>query len=280
MAPMGHAQGFDYSHWQNDVDPKDAGKKYDFVGIKAGQGIGYVDPAFASRRSSLRGELTDPSHPLAALLLYWWLDDSGSGTAQADKAHSTIGALKQGERIVLDLEDSTVAKGGEFVRRIHALYGSWPIVYTATWFMGSAKQADLAKCELWLADYSVPYTVPANWKKWTFLQYSATGSGLGIHPLDLDEFNGDYEALLAYSGFGEEAKNVGTANDFFSEVAKLGISSGEYAAIQSFQWGFQRGYRGLTRAGAEAKDKIAGDNTCTKGFDAGAKAKVRDDAQP
>lgn len=112
---------------------------------------------------------------------------------------------------ILELADSEAAYLGDDVRQcaeaIMAEIGRRPILYTNKFFYDAyLTNANLGEvADLFIAQWTTAQnpTIPSDWSSWTFWQYSNSGIGSewGAQSarVDLDYFNGNIQALLAYA---------------------------------------------------------------------------------
>jgi lysozyme len=117
--------------------------------------------------------------------------------------------------LVMDYECRTGAPAPAVARRealtflveVEQLLGRKPILYTSPgyWFDFGSHDPYWKQFDLWIAHYEVTRpAVPAPWTEWRFWQYTCRGPGLLMGAesryIDMDWFNGDYQALMAYAG--------------------------------------------------------------------------------
>jgi lysozyme len=152
---------------------------------KATEGRDWKDPDFRAGVTRARD---------AGMLVgaYHFASASATGDVQADFFVSTTGTPRD-LLLVLDIERNPNAAAGSmdlanaaaFVARVHALTGRWPIFYSYPSRIGElmhgaapADVATVAKCPLWLAQYSdPPKHAPAPWADWWLWQYSDFANG-------------------------------------------------------------------------------------------------------
>lgn len=198
-------KGVDVSKWQGTIDwtkVKNAGIGFAF--IRVSDGAGYHDGKFTANWAGakavgiIRGA-------------YQFFRPSQSVTAQADIMISAIGTYTPGDLPpVIDVEDdaglsqATVAsRVRQWVDRVQAALGVAPIVYTGKYFWRDevGSPASFAPNPLWIAQYtSLCPDLPAPWSRWTFWQYTDSGSVPGIPgPVDSNRFNGSLADLQAFA---------------------------------------------------------------------------------
>lgn len=162
---------------------------------------------------------------------YHWGRPTQSARQQAEFFWSAVqdaGGWQPGDFLTLDLEEGSPAVDEAVwaMQFMDALDDRIPadacVIYTGRWFIDEQYLADnveLSKYHLWNAAYQsyMPNT-PAPWSETKFWQFSSTGRvpGIDSNTVDLDEFNGTYEALRAFGtaggpeepGGGEEPPEV------------------------------------------------------------------------
>jgi len=199
-------KGIDVSKWQGTIDwtkVKSAG--YAFAFIRVSDGLNTPDAKFAANWSAtksvgiIRGA-------------YQFFRPSQSATAQADLMIEKLGGQYTPGDLppVIDVEDdgglspTTVAtRVRTWVDRVEAALGVKPIVYTGKYFWRDevGSPASFAPNALWIAQYtSLCPDIPGPWAKWTFWQYTDSGSVPGIAgPVDTNRFNGSLAQLQAFA---------------------------------------------------------------------------------
>jgi uncharacterized protein (TIGR03382 family) len=180
----------------------------EFAFIRATDGTTYLDSKFpgywagAKAAGVLRGA-------------YQFFRPAEDPIAQADlllqKIGSDVGELPP----VIDVEVSGSLPPAQVAAAVHAwvthvaaAIGRAPIVYAGLYSWPTLTGgADETTSPLWMAQYtSAPCPdIPTPWTKWTFWQYSSTGSAPGVAQqgsagtLDLDIFDGTRDELLAFA---------------------------------------------------------------------------------
>lgn len=198
-------EGIDVSKWQAtiDWDPlADAGIRYAF--IRTNHGLGIIDEKFdynwaeARRVGILRGA-------------YQYFAPEEDPIEQAELLLDMMGTLELDDLPpVLDVEESGGRSPTEIQAAIHiwmdhveAAIGRKPIIYTAKYFWqdGVGAPDDFLDHPLWVANYQVDCPLIAEpWERWSFWQYSSTGSLPGVTTaIDRNHWNGTYEELVDFA---------------------------------------------------------------------------------
>ena len=167
--------------------------------LKATQGIGFADPAFAPRLANARA---------AGLLVgaYHFMD-AQSPVEQMAHFLSVVGAT-DGTLLVVDFEayeisQPTVMQAAAAVMTVKSVTGRFPVLYTGR-YMLNAPNAMLSQCPLWLAEYGSRPVCPPGWSQWKLWQHTdgRVGSGpmtvAGIGPCDRSRFAGTVDELKAW----------------------------------------------------------------------------------
>jgi lysozyme len=188
----------DISHHNGKVDFAKA-KASGIVGViqKATQGQSGVDRTYDSNRKAA----------LAAGLLWgaYHFATGSDGIKQADN-FLNVAAPDKDTLPVLDFEPNLtgpsmdLVEAHAFVSHVQQATGRWPGFYSGHYIkqlLGSRKDAVLANCWFWLAQYGPTPVVPPTWNTWTLWQYTDGNIGPephevpGIGHCDRDKFNGD-----------------------------------------------------------------------------------------
>lgn len=193
-------EGADLSKWQGVAEFTQwasAGKA--FVFLKATQGASAVDPDHQKNAEAARA---------AGLLVgaYHFYVPSDSADAQfanlRRQAPPKPGDLPPAVDIEILSPNSPTELAAQlrpFLQMIENEYGVKPIIYSGRSF-ATAHLADLSAYPLWLAEYTEKTTpqLPPYWDKWTFWQYTDSGSVVGVGgKVDLNRFNGSLQDLRA-----------------------------------------------------------------------------------
>jgi len=205
--------GVDISHHQNDagLDLAKLLPAVGFVIIKATQGTGYVDPAFARNMAAARaaGKLRGSYH---------FAGDTGRvpGDPVREADHfAAVAGPQPGEVLVLDWEPTKAPADPDgwcaaFIARVLERTGVAPMIYMSESVARSGSWARTRALDvgLWVARYG-PNTgsKPAitlnvgSWGRAAMWQFTSAGRRPGATGLvDCNEFYGDATAWLAYGG--------------------------------------------------------------------------------
>jgi len=171
---------------------------------KATQGTQYKDPTFVTNRANaIKAGIKVGAYHFGV---------AGDAIAQAEHLVATAGA---DSLLVLDFEgnpqghDMSLDEAEHFVDHINTLTGRYPGLYSGHTIkealtkagITSPSQTELAKCWLWIAQYSKAPLVPKIWPRWTLWQYTDGAFGPEPHNLDgigrcdRDQFNGTLDEL-------------------------------------------------------------------------------------
>lgn len=206
--------GIDISRWQGVINWDAVKASTNFAIIKASGGDGglYADGQFARNKREARrvGILHG---------FYHYAGGTQSPEAEADQFVNTVSDLEKGEMLVLDWEEQqsdVVGWSLRFCERVEQRTGVKPLIYTNGARVTGYNWKSLVNNNngLWVAAWGanngqVPASQPSigNWPFWAIWQYSSRGNLAGLSPLDLDLFNGDSGAFLAYgNGKGTSTK--------------------------------------------------------------------------
>lgn len=209
---MAYVPGIDVSYWEAGIDwNKVRGDGIRFMFAKATEGEGYVDPTFddnwrgAKSVGILRGA-------------YHFFHPGMNPVKQADKFVQIVKSTNDNGELppVLDLEvtdnqanQTIIDRAKTWLDRVQQSLGKQPIIYSSPGFLkynfsvpGGGPPLWTKDYILWIANYGVSQpSMPPGWLKWTFWQYSETGSVSGVNAaVDLDWFNGTAEQLYQLAG--------------------------------------------------------------------------------
>jgi lysozyme len=177
----------------------------EFAFIRVSDGIGFKDPKFTTYW---------PAAKAAGLVrgVYQFFRPSQDVAAQADLLISALGGVYTPGDMppVIDVEAdgglapaTVAARVRTWVDRVKTKLGVDPIVYTGKYFWRDEVGAPsgYANNPLWIAQYtSLCPDIPEPWTRWTFWQYTETGTVSGISGnVDINRFNGSLAELKAFA---------------------------------------------------------------------------------
>jgi lysozyme len=198
-------KGIDVSKWESSINwtsVKNGG--YAFAFIRVSDGTTSPDAKFAGYWAGAKA---------AGVIrgAYQFFRPSQNVTTQANMMINAIGTYRPGDLPpVIDVEatgslsPATVAsKVRQWVDKVYAAVGVRPIVYTGKYFWRDqvGGPSSFAPNPLWIAQYTTLCPdLPSPWTKWTFWQYTDTGSVPGISGhVDTNRFNGSLADLRAFA---------------------------------------------------------------------------------
>lgn len=189
--PTPGAQPFgpDVSHYQGKISwpaVKTAG--VGFAIAKATEGLRYVDTTFKTNWAGMA------SAGISVRGAYHFGHPKDDAVAQAHHFVATVGTLRKGDFVVLDIEVSDKVTASKvavwsslFVKTLGELLGlpkSRVWVYTGAWFWNpqAGGSSTVGSHPLWVSGY-VPSNppVPKGWTSWTMWQYTDKGKIPGIN---------------------------------------------------------------------------------------------------
>ena len=194
-------RGIDVSKWQGAVNWRAVARTgVRFAFIRVSDGVDYPDPHFAANwRAARRARIIRGA--------YQYFRPDQDPIAQADLLLKRMGPLREGDLPpVLDLETSgglsqraVLRKVKRWIDRVKRATGVTPIIYSNAkgWREITGDTRRWRRARLWVAHYHVrcPDT-PRAWRRWTFHQFTDSGSVGGIAgPVDLNDFNGTLRQL-------------------------------------------------------------------------------------
>ena len=191
--------GIDISHWQDGINLNVI--SYDFVIVKATQGIKFVDPCCnkfyqAAKRAGKK------------LGVYHFADGKSSGTAEADHFIQNVKGCIGEAILVFDWEADALKKGvsyaKEFLDRVFEVTGVRPLIYMSKSVCREYDWSSVvaANYGLWMAQYANKERTGYKAEPWTdkkgmgafkscvIFQYSPAGS--------LPGYNGNLDLDIAY----------------------------------------------------------------------------------
>ena len=211
-------KGIDVYHGDNGGNQIDwtkvKGAGISFAFAKATESTNFTDSMFATNWAGMKA---------AGLVrgAYHFFHADVDPTQQAKFFLSTVGALQQGDLLVLDLETTNnqsqatiLANAETFMAAVKSESGVLPILYTSPAFLASF--GTLGQYPLWVANYGVSCPdVPSAWKTYTFWQSTGSGSlSVLSGAVDLDTFNGSLSDLTTFAdGTWLLGNDAGTTSD-------------------------------------------------------------------
>lgn len=223
---MSNAIGIDISSHNGPINWQVArASGLDFAFIKATEGTGYrwngFVEAWAAAKSVgvLRGAYhfmrwdVDPTAQSAYFLGTVPAEDRGELPLTVDVEGPGDGAGRMvrwdadGERWVEYDTVEALRRLRVFVDNVTLVTGKKPILYTypSMWHDTLGNPTTFTDCPLWIANYRVRQpTIPGGWAKWTFWQWTDSGSLPGVSGIvDKDVYNGSADELRQWAGVGE-----------------------------------------------------------------------------
>ena len=185
----------DLSHWDA---PAAAAAAADFaaaraygvtkVGLKATQGVSFVDPSFAVSRAAAEAAGI-------GVLAYAFLDAALPAAAQAKFLLATVGNLGGSLELAIDCESNAGAADGSVTiplaaaaaQAIADAAGFLPFFYSTRFGPdgkgGGLPNAVLSGCPLWLAEWGNAPICPPGWTGWTMWQCTNGQTGRDVIPV-------------------------------------------------------------------------------------------------
>jgi len=198
--------GMDVSYYEDSIDWNAAhGAGIDFAFVRVSDGTTYRDPKFAAYWAGARA---------AGVLrgAYQFFRPAEDPIAQAELLLDLMGPLDPGDLPpVIDVEVSggltqpeVAASVQSWVTHVAQRTGRVPIVYAGLYsWPDLTNSADVTTSPLWVAQYTSAAcpNIPGPWPRWTFWQYSSTGSMPGIPGamLDVNVFDGTLDDLRHFA---------------------------------------------------------------------------------
>jgi GH25 family lysozyme M1 (1,4-beta-N-acetylmuramidase) len=203
-APGAVTEGIDVSVYQGTFDWKTVkASGVEFAIIRTSDGLNFPDSRFADNWAGAKA---------AGVIrgVYQYFEPAQDPIAQADMMLAAMGPLAPGDLPpTIDVETTggktpsqLAARVAQWSDHVAAATGRAPIIYVGKYFwQDQVGGVDMTRNPLWEAQWgSACPDTPSPWKAWTFWQYTATGKVDGITgDMDLDRFNGDRAALVAFA---------------------------------------------------------------------------------
>lgn len=197
--------GIDVSYYQGTIDwNKVAAEGHKFAFIRVSDGLNYIDSKFAQNWSGAKN---------AGIIrgAYQFFRPNLDAVAQAQLLLDKMGPLEKGDLPpVIDVENNgglapadVAAQVGKWINHIESKLGVKPIIYTGYYFwkdnVKSTAFGSYLLWEPWYHDYqdtSFCPTTPDPWTKWTFWQWTSSGTVSGISgDVDRNIFDGTLDDL-------------------------------------------------------------------------------------
>lgn len=201
-------RGVDISSWQGAVDYN----AYDFVIIKASEGVNCKDPALDRHLSGLFGtsDPTPQKNKCYGFYHYARPDLGNTPEQEARSFLSYIGTQVGNCIMALDWEGDSLKYSPEWAKGwldyVYKQTGVKPMLYIQASQAKLAKYAPIAAADygLWVAHWGVSSPTFSNWQNWAIWQWTST-------PLDQNYFNGSKSAWWKYCG--RDASEVEELNE-------------------------------------------------------------------
>lgn len=203
-------KGIDVSYYQGTIDwarVKNDGVKYAF--IRVSDGLGTIDTKFETNWAGTRAN---------GILhgAYQFFRPNQDPIAQAELFLDKIGNTIADDDLppVIDIEAAggltpaqVAAKAKQWIDHVEAALGVKPIIYTGFYFWRDQVGAPAygAAYPLWHAQYTSAAcpNISAPWTRWTFWQYTSSGTVAGITGnVDTNRFDGTMDQLVALTPGG------------------------------------------------------------------------------
>lgn len=193
--------GIDISHWNWNMKNRNAINDYDFIIMKATEGVKFVDNRFDDYLSIL--------NPITLKGFYHFARPDQGNSPEAEALHftNTIKQYLDGLTLIaLDVEAEALK-----VKNLDSWVTIWcqvvemetgikPLIYCSAAECHRFNGAAELGCGLWVAKWSDKKPTAKQmspWKFWAIWQYSDKGTVSGVRT-DLNYFNGTYEQYLKY----------------------------------------------------------------------------------
>ncbi len=202
--------GIDVSIYQDNINWKKVrASGIFFAFIKASEGATYRDANFRANWSASRSQGVMRG-------AYHFFRPNSSVAAQVENFLSAVGPFEPGDLPpVLDVEipsawgaskKANADKVVAWLEAVEARTGMNPILYMSYYFAQDVLGSDprLANYPLWVAAYGSSIDAPAPLPRWTFWQYTDSGTVFGINgDVDMNQFNGSLEQLRKFQKPGK-----------------------------------------------------------------------------
>ncbi|MGC9043029.1 MAG: glycoside hydrolase family 25 protein [Myxococcota bacterium] len=197
--------GIDVSYYQGDIDwYKVAAEGHKYAFIRVSDGLNYIDSKFAQNWSGAKN---------AGIIrgAYQFFRPNLDAVQQAQLLLDKMGPLEKGDLPpVIDVENTgnlspteVANQVGKWINHIESALGVKPIIYSGYYFWkDNVKSTAFGEYLLWLPwyhdyqDTSFCPITPDPWTKWTFWQWTSSGTVSGISEnVDRDIFDGTLDDL-------------------------------------------------------------------------------------
>lgn len=228
--------GIDISHWQKGLNLSEI--KYDFVIVKATEGVNFADPSFH--------DFMKKAESLGKCLGFYHFARPEKNSAKAEAKFFYDKTVKWfGKAIpVLDWESSgkaNVAWAKEWLDTVYSMTGIKPMIYMSESVVNQYDWSKVVNADygLWVAKYkdmqidrNYDMSKAGNkpvvkwWKFYAMWQWTSSGRLDGYNGnLDCDVFYGDRKAWSKYAGTAHERTHTVQSGDTLSGIAKeYGVS--------------------------------------------------------
>lgn len=241
-------KGIDISSFQGSVSYG----AYDFVIIKASEGVNWKDPGLDRHLKGLFGT-DDPTPQTDKLYGFYHYARPDLGNSPEEEAKSFLSFIRPqiGHCLMaLDWEQKSLDYSPDWALQwldyVYRETGVRPLLYTQASQAKLDKYARIAQADygLWVAHWGVSSPTYRNWPSWAVWQYSNS-------PMDMDYFNGDAAAWRKYCGAGSpeepekeepdlteaEAKKIARQEieAYFGEQARKPVADWAEAHVKAVQ---------------------------------------------
>lgn len=200
---MTKLKGADISEHQGKVSFSALKRDLDFVIARSSWGMQTKDKQFDRNQRGLR------NRHIPRWFYHYSYPNHNRPDHEADHFVATVGQLKEGEALVLDMEEAgshIVDWSLTFLKRVEDKTGVKPLIYMNSNFLNSYNWQPVVDNGngLWLANFGRNNGKPGkepgvkHWSFYAIWQYTSRGSAAGISPLDLNKFYGDLKAFKSY----------------------------------------------------------------------------------